>query len=148
MEFKIIKQQDQGLGCIPACAASVLNYLQIRGGWTESEILGMYWQKHLNTLGFELLKNFLEKQNILGNLQIHIEAVSENFRELILQKNKRGIPILCHKKPAHCVVIFCSDESSVKIFDPALTAADSTTMPYSQIRNIAGSFLWFEEAKK
>jgi hypothetical protein len=42
--FKILKQKDKAHGCIPACAASVLNHLGIpKPDWSELGLMAMYY---------------------------------------------------------------------------------------------------------
>lgn len=114
--FNIEKQHDTRKGCIPTCASSALKYLGIEGDWSEQSILQMYNDE--KSSGFETLKSFLESFEELDGWEITICGIDDNFHDLIIELNKKNIPILCHKKPRHCIIIAESDSENVRIFDP------------------------------
>lgn len=114
--FNIEKQQNLLKGCIPACASSALKHLGIEGDWSEQNILQMYNDE--NKSGFETLKNFLESYDELKGWKIIISGIDQDFHNIIIKLNKENIPILCHKKPSHCIIIADSDSENVKIFNP------------------------------
>lgn len=146
--FTILKQIHP-FGCIPACAASVMQHLQIPGNWTEMNILNMY--NNPQGSGFDTLKIFLEQNGLPIEWGIQLADNKVEFKTFIIDKNLSNIPLLCpvNQGPnnnAHCVVVADSNENNLIIYDPA------STMPNSRIENYesffpkwAGSFLWFEK---
>lgn len=147
--FTIIKQAHKQMGCIPACAASVMQFHQIRGLWIEACILNMYL--HPQGSGFDTLKSFLERIGLPDGWRVQIVGSDIDFKAFVLQKNSAGIPLLCpinqgEGNSAHCVVLAESDDNNLRIYDPAQGVADTRTESYDTFRlRWAGSFLWFEK---
>lgn len=93
-EFHIIKQQNLQLGCIPACAASVLEYHAIEGNWNEAGILQMWAIP--NGSGFERLKTFLQQDGRLPGWTTVIKGRADVDLGAFLRQERQpeGNPVL------------------------------------------------------
>ena len=92
MSFSIIKQTDHN-GCIAACAASVMQYLEIPGHWNEDCILNM--NLHPLSTGFDTLKSFIDKIGLLDGWRIKVINNNIDFKQYIIEKNSNNMPLLC-----------------------------------------------------
>lgn len=148
--FTIIKQLHPGAGCIPACAASVMQFHHIRGNWTEDCILDMYLQQ--KDSGFATLKSFLDRVGLPDGWTVQIGDANANFKQFVVDKNSGAVPLLCpisqgEGNSAHCVVLAESDADNLRIFDPAQGVPDMRIERYDDfVSRWAGSFLWFERS--
>ena len=147
--FTIIKQRNRPGGCIPACAAGVLRFLQVPGDWTESYILNMYSQ-NLRGSGFEILKQFLEQLQGLSQWNITIKKSNEiDLKTFLLEQQENNNPVLFPinrgpELPAHCVVIIQAEDRGAKIADPWPGNPAYTEETWGKLERIwAGDILFF-----
>lgn len=132
-QFHIIKQQDPR-GCIPACAASVLDYHRIPGNWTEAALLG-YGQEQ-GASGLEKLRTFLRRQPDFAGWDAEIpDAAGRNLRDFLTDVVGTHGPALMpvHGNPAHCVVIISPDQTGAVVCDPAQGEPDAQHFTWAEI---------------
>lgn|GEM_PF-4704102 len=147
--FFILKQQDRILGCIPACAASVLNYLAIPGCWSEQIILQMY-QNPPSPNGFHTLKNFLQAKPGLTQWEISTAGREIDLKSFLLEKCGKETPVLLAEslgegRGAHCLVVAQANDHAALVFDPAPERPDFDWYCYDKLHGCwAGEVLWFQ----
>lgn len=140
-EFHIIKQQNLQLGCIPACAGSVLEYHAIEGNWNEAGILQMWAIP--NGSGFERLKTFLQQDGRLPGWTTVIKGRADVDLGAFLRQERQpeGNPVLFainqgQHNPAHCVVITEAKGDHCLVFDPWPERPDACFFRYDQLSAI------------
>ncbi len=118
MTFTIIKQQDQSLGCIPACAISALAHARHRPP-TEAELITwMYRSGVVGNSGFELLNGGLTSLNLpCFNIEKGVDLATR-----LRQLAGSGTPVLVAVSVtgggAHCVVVTSVSGDLAMVHDP------------------------------
>ncbi len=148
--FLIIKQSHID-GCIPACAASVMQYYQIPGNWTYNFIYDNM-KLYPGTADFDKLKSFLRGNGLPEDWDIQTTGREIDFKQFIVAKNNSDIPLLCpiqgDNNSSHCIVLAHSDENNARVFDPDPNSGESDPylVEYEVLKESwSGSFIWLEK---
>jgi hypothetical protein len=123
--FQVIRQQDAGAGCIPACAISVLRHAQ-RAAPEESDLIGRMWRHQSEGSGFARLRSALGSEVI-----VRVEEPRQLGARLAELTNGGRLVLVAvkgHQHGAHCLIVERVANGWVRYHDPAHGIAQAASI--------------------